>query len=237
MESVLVTLCTYSCILILPFAKQSPRVSLPICCWCCVVNFPLSPPVPQVHQHPVILRMRAQGGSLFTINLPGEAQGMLQEVVLLEHWIPAALPGMVLPGALRKHAEADSQITQHWVVLHWGWFVPKNRVTWECHSMSLWMGGPPKLSLWSVLPLCNWINCMMRANSTVSLLQVHGETWGAEGRLRTLATLAPRQREQLLCVWLGHVNLQKPIPQGVFPICYGVMRHIVMTSMCQRQPL
>lgn len=65
------------------------------------------------------------------------------------HWIPAALIGIVLPEALWRCAEADTQVSRHWVILHWGWFVPFNWITWECHSFHVPVEGRPYTALLS----------------------------------------------------------------------------------------
>lgn len=58
----------------------------------------------------------------------------------------------------------------------------------------------PRLFLWTVLPLCNLVSCMMKANLMIHLLlQMSEEREVAEGRLRTLGTLTVRLWE-LLCL-------------------------------------
>lgn len=94
-----------------------------------------------------------------------------------------------------------------------------------------WGGCPIVLCFFlrPVLPLCNLVSRMMKANSMIHLLlQMSEEREVAEGRLRTLGALAVRRWELLLRVCLGRASLQQPLLQGVFTICCGEGRHVVI---------
>lgn len=142
MESILVTLSTYICILILLFARQSPSVVSHLMLVLCGklpsevpcssgTSAPCYPEDENPKKKPVHYK---------------SAQGSLNSCCT--DWDGAPW------SSLETCRGWLTQLTQHWVVLHWGWFVPNNRVTWECHSICLWRGGPILLS-WVIFVDCS----------------------------------------------------------------------------------
>lgn len=103
---------------------------------------------------------------------------------------------------------------------------------YSCFCFFFLGGGLPHsigLFLWTALPLCNMVSRMMKANSMIHLLlRMSEEREVAEGRFRTLGALTVRQWELLLRVWLGRASLQQPLLWGVFTICCGEGRRVVI---------